>query len=310
MSAKTLKICHGCGNDVSQVKRTKDTQGRYYCNPCWETASRSRHKSPSSPEEGRSIPRTPLVPKALGGESTGAGDWPQADDRMALAGEPEVRREPIGAGRSSDQMATRLDVTGVPLKPVEHPQTPVGWRKVTVIGGVLVGIAVVTTVYLLVNRDKAKAQRPQVHQLDQGAPAKVGSEIPDAAARERKRFIDSVAPFVKVAKSLRSRAGTDFKPAMELTAFAEKVGSLEDAFTEIGTPPDGPEFTEVTETAKLVLSTYKTCLEARQLSASAHRTRDTLVWVEADGSELRARRRADKNIGLLLKILDLAATPE
>lgn len=31
------KRCKVCGKDVSQVKRTKDTSGNYYCDPCWET---------------------------------------------------------------------------------------------------------------------------------------------------------------------------------------------------------------------------------------------------------------------------------
>jgi hypothetical protein len=30
------KICSSCGIDVSGQKRTKDTVGRYYCQPCWQ----------------------------------------------------------------------------------------------------------------------------------------------------------------------------------------------------------------------------------------------------------------------------------
>ena len=32
----TSKICTSCGIDVSGQKRTKDTAGRYYCQPCWQ----------------------------------------------------------------------------------------------------------------------------------------------------------------------------------------------------------------------------------------------------------------------------------
>jgi hypothetical protein len=33
------KTCSACGIDVSQQKRTKDTAGNYYCDPCWKATT-------------------------------------------------------------------------------------------------------------------------------------------------------------------------------------------------------------------------------------------------------------------------------
>jgi hypothetical protein len=37
------KVCSSCGLDVSGQKRTKDTAGRYYCQPCWQAKVDSGH---------------------------------------------------------------------------------------------------------------------------------------------------------------------------------------------------------------------------------------------------------------------------
>lgn len=36
------KICAICGIDVSSLTRTRDPQGRYYCQPCWDDALRAK----------------------------------------------------------------------------------------------------------------------------------------------------------------------------------------------------------------------------------------------------------------------------
>jgi len=35
-AAGIQKVCVICGEDVANRPRTKDQQGRYYCNPCWD----------------------------------------------------------------------------------------------------------------------------------------------------------------------------------------------------------------------------------------------------------------------------------
>src|SRR3954462_14366551 len=37
--ATAVKVCHICSTDVSQKKRTKDAQGRYYCEACYKAQS-------------------------------------------------------------------------------------------------------------------------------------------------------------------------------------------------------------------------------------------------------------------------------
>lgn len=38
-TSAVAKVCVMCGQDVAGKPRTKDRAGRYYCNPCWETAT-------------------------------------------------------------------------------------------------------------------------------------------------------------------------------------------------------------------------------------------------------------------------------
>lgn len=45
----TEKICHVCGQDVSRQKRTKDLQGRYYCQPCYDSLSAKQPPSQADP---------------------------------------------------------------------------------------------------------------------------------------------------------------------------------------------------------------------------------------------------------------------
>ena len=41
MGEAVLKRCNGCGIDVNNQKRTKDSAGRYFCAKCWQTMSLS-----------------------------------------------------------------------------------------------------------------------------------------------------------------------------------------------------------------------------------------------------------------------------
>jgi hypothetical protein len=41
MSALVQKICSICGTNVSQLKRTKDERGNYFCVPCWQARVRA-----------------------------------------------------------------------------------------------------------------------------------------------------------------------------------------------------------------------------------------------------------------------------
>jgi hypothetical protein len=311
MSVVVQKVCHGCGIDVSQQKRTKDVHtGRYYCPPCWEDVSRSGRVAAVTPR--------PLVAAVHAPTPT----YQPEEDEPYMA---------YGAGTpSAESPTTQADVEAVSPKPVARVEQRPGRGKPVLIGGCVLGVlAGGMGLYALSDKSKATAasgersaavasepvtpagNNGQQSQAEKrAAPAAASGEHTDALGRERKAFLDGVAPFVKVAKNLRGRAGTDFQPSMELVAFAEKVGNLEDAYTEIGTPPKGQEFTGVAETAKLVLANYKTCLEARELSASGHRSHDPSVWVEAEGTERRSRRQADQNVGLLMKALDLANTAE
>jgi hypothetical protein len=36
------KVCVACGMDVSSLTRTRDPRGDYYCQPCWESALRTK----------------------------------------------------------------------------------------------------------------------------------------------------------------------------------------------------------------------------------------------------------------------------
>lgn len=47
------KICASCGIDVSSLTRTRDPQGNYYCQPCWDElvhAHRAAQQANSNPE--------------------------------------------------------------------------------------------------------------------------------------------------------------------------------------------------------------------------------------------------------------------
>jgi hypothetical protein len=59
--ASLVKICHICAVDVSQKKRTKDAQGRYYCEACYKAQrARAAGQAPAEaaepPEKPRGIP--------------------------------------------------------------------------------------------------------------------------------------------------------------------------------------------------------------------------------------------------------------
>lgn len=47
MTQTAAKVCTMCGQDVSNVKRVKDQQNRYYCHPCW--AARATKTKPQNP---------------------------------------------------------------------------------------------------------------------------------------------------------------------------------------------------------------------------------------------------------------------
>lgn len=49
------KVCCVCGKDVSQTKRTKDTKGNYYCNPCWAGVARTPRPQPSVPISNKAV---------------------------------------------------------------------------------------------------------------------------------------------------------------------------------------------------------------------------------------------------------------
>src|SRR5918993_4824009 len=66
-AAAPPKMCVACGVDVAGKKRTKDPQGRYYCQPCWDVKVR----------EGKAVPVQAGVGAAAagpGGAAGGAGE--------------------------------------------------------------------------------------------------------------------------------------------------------------------------------------------------------------------------------------------
>ena len=56
------KICTDCGIDVAGRKRTKDTAGRYFCQPCWDARlARQRNKTPAA-KEAPAPAKAPIAP--------------------------------------------------------------------------------------------------------------------------------------------------------------------------------------------------------------------------------------------------------
>lgn len=39
------KVCAACGIDVSSLTRTRDPQGNYYCQPCWDELTHAHHQA-------------------------------------------------------------------------------------------------------------------------------------------------------------------------------------------------------------------------------------------------------------------------
>lgn len=68
MAVSMTKMCVVCGDDVSQKKRIKDDQGRYFCHPCWNSASSSQGK-PTAPltdrKASRELSRTDVSPPSF-----------------------------------------------------------------------------------------------------------------------------------------------------------------------------------------------------------------------------------------------------
>src|SRR5438105_327881 len=60
------KICVHCQRDVSREKRTRDTHGRYYCNPCWE-----KMHQPQPQAVGQSVEKGSWIESAW----DGTGRW-------------------------------------------------------------------------------------------------------------------------------------------------------------------------------------------------------------------------------------------
>src|SRR5581483_5111477 len=58
------KRCSVCGTDVSQQKRTKDTNGRYYCQPCYSTKIGERRMDSPAVQSSINIDPNPVNPAA------------------------------------------------------------------------------------------------------------------------------------------------------------------------------------------------------------------------------------------------------
>ena len=75
------KVCTGYGQDVSNQKRVKDQQGRYYCHPCWAHKGaptqpiKAAHAPPRS-DQADEAPSTPEIAAngSIGGTSENAGE--------------------------------------------------------------------------------------------------------------------------------------------------------------------------------------------------------------------------------------------
>jgi hypothetical protein len=78
------KICHVCGIDVHDQRRTRDTRGRYFCKPCWNALLseyyRRHGEMPPKPPSVRANPsnraRKPSRPARANGSQRGSGATP------------------------------------------------------------------------------------------------------------------------------------------------------------------------------------------------------------------------------------------
>ena len=96
------KICTVCKADVSQTKRIKDDQGRYYCPPCWQKQQKS---SPTQNPLGAGAKADPAI------------------DNYALAALSELESESLAAmKRSPATPATPMPATA------PRPQTDTPFR--------------------------------------------------------------------------------------------------------------------------------------------------------------------------------------
>jgi hypothetical protein len=87
--ATMVKVCQVCGTDVSHQKRTKDAQGRYYCEPCYRTVARRGAAAAPAP-----IPQPPKKPAAIPLDDDD-GPIELADD-LKKAREPEKPQAMFG----------------------------------------------------------------------------------------------------------------------------------------------------------------------------------------------------------------------
>jgi hypothetical protein len=124
MSQIMNKVCRVCGEDVSAKKRTKDTQGNYYCQPCYDdqvATAKPRASHQESPSGHSAINEASHVCTACGGsfsvndvyEDSGRIVCKQCFESQNVSSAPRPARAPTASpstGKSGGGTALALRV--------------------------------------------------------------------------------------------------------------------------------------------------------------------------------------------------------
>jgi hypothetical protein len=111
MDAVAQKICTGCGMDVASVKRFKDLEGNYYCEPCWnvhtaklEEDKRAKRAAAKARQASHAESSTTTAETDADPEAHEHEDIPTDPLLAALAGaaatqRPEIEKNPDGTDK-------------------------------------------------------------------------------------------------------------------------------------------------------------------------------------------------------------------
>lgn len=307
MNTMTRKVCVVCGKDVSQTKRTKDQQGRYYCNPCWATRV-SRHQLQTAQSSGIDIER-----------------------RV-----PNLNRERVeGQGRSTPPPKPPSTPSHVSSATVAHPRgTPI-WQRLLRLATVAVVtiVAVTAVVYFtwlrpqkqqmdqtlaaavvqserteamsreLTQRQIEEVQEKLVHVTEEAAvqppqPPAGPSAAEEAAKRKLAAYVGACTPFVREIKALRFRVGQ----GASYDDFSEKLREVGDAYAQIDDPPDNVDAAAFAAAAASTMEHYR-----KAESRWAFALRNNLFLAEKYAIR-EMFESADSQVGLLASTFDLMQT--
>ncbi len=161
------KVCTGCGKDVSGVKRFKDLDGNYYCEPCWnehraretekarvaKAAARATETMPSS-----SSPSQP--PSAFDATDSEQSD-PDVQTIEEAPADPLLAALAVSAADNVRKEAQADLDSGKPIPPPRRKKGPGAWFMWTIIiVGVILLAACAILLILVIKGPEKPAPKP------------------------------------------------------------------------------------------------------------------------------------------------------